>query len=187
MWILSPFTENGMPALGLFPTIRIRDISDGSLVVIDDPMIEKGDGFYAYDFAGYDDTKDYAVRCDSVTLSGTDRYSYASSGEYNYELNLIESAIDGVDTRTQGIESTVGDINTRTQDIESIINDVDVRTTLLRKIQTNRLELADGNISNWILYDDDNISPLLTFTVTDKNGALIIQQPNIPSKRSKGV
>ena len=159
MWILAYFSDEGDPALGLLPTVRIRDISDGSLIVTDDPMVEKGDGFYGYDFVVYDDTKDYAIRCDSVTLSGTDRYTYAGSGEYNVELNEIKSTID----------------------------DVDVRTLLIRKIQTNKLELLDGDAGNWILYDDDNLTPLLTFSVTDKNGDPIAQQLNVPSKRSKGV
>jgi len=159
MWILAYFSDEGDPALGLLPTVRIRDISDGSLIVTDDPMVEKGDGFYGYDFVVYNDTKDYAIRCDSVTLSGTDRYTYAGSGEYNVELNEIKSTID----------------------------DVDVRTLLIRKIQTNKLELLDGDAGNWILYDDDNLTPLLTFSVTDKNGDPIAQQLNVPSKRSKGV
>lgn len=158
MWIASFFIENGEPAVGLSPIINIRDIFDGSLVVSSGSMVEKGDGFYAYDFVGYDDTKDYAVRSDSVTLSGTDRYSYGSTGEYNELLNEIKSTVD----------------------------DIDIRTLLIRKIQTNRLELLDGDTGNWQLYDDDDTTILLTFNVIDKNGDLIVQSANIPSKRSKG-
>ena len=158
MWVVSFFTENGEPVTGLSPIINIRDISDGSLVITSGTMTEKGDGFYAYDFVGYDDTKDYAVRSDSVTLSGTDRYAFASTGEYNDTLNEIRSTVD----------------------------DIDIRTLLIRKIQTNRLELLDGDTGNWVLYDDDNATPLLTFDVQDKNGDLIVQSANIPSKRSKG-
>jgi hypothetical protein len=145
MWIASFFTENGEPVTGLSP-------------IIGSGMIEKGDGFYAYDFTGYNDTKDYTVRSDSVTLSGTDRYSYGSTGEYNESLNEIKSTVD----------------------------DIDIRTALIRKIQTNKLELADGDTGNWILYDDDSVTPLLTFDVRDKNGDLIVQPANIPSRRSKG-
>jgi len=158
MWVVSFFTENGIPATGLSPTINIRDVSNGALVVTGGAMIEKGDGSYAYDFVGYDDTKDYAIRSDSVTLSGTNRYSYGSTGEYNEALNEIKSTVDNID----------------------------VRTLLVRKIQTNRLELADGDVSNWVLYDDDSATPLLTFDVQDKNGDLIVQPANIPSRRSKG-
>jgi hypothetical protein len=158
MWIASFFEENGEPALGLSPIVNVRDISDGSLVVSSGLMIEKGDGFYAYDFVGYDETKDYLIRSDSVTISGTDRYMYASTGEYNELLNEIKSTAD----------------------------DIDIRVILIKKIQINRLELDDGDTGNWVLYDDDDVTPLLTFDVKDKNGDLILQQSNVPSKRSKG-
>jgi hypothetical protein len=61
---------------------------------------------------------------------------------------------------------------------------VDIRTTLLRKIQTNRLELFDGDTDNWILYDDDAITPLITFSISDKDGDVIVQCSSSPSKRS---
>jgi hypothetical protein len=118
-------------------------------------MIEKGDGFYGYDFTAYNPLEDYAIICDSVTLSGVERYNYASSGEYNEVLDSIESTVSVVD----------------------------LRTLLLRKIHTNRLELFDGDTDNWILYDDDRTTPLLIFSVSDKDDSIIIQQPHAPSKR----
>jgi hypothetical protein len=61
------------------------------------------------------------------------------------------------------------------------------RAALIEKILRNRLELSDGAASNWVLYDDDSVTPLLTFNVKDKNGAGIIQQALVPSRRSRGV
>jgi len=159
MLILSWFSQSGAPATGLSPTIKIRDANTGVLIVDELPMVERGDGFYAYDFVAYDQEEDYIILTDSVTLSGSERYQPAASGEYNDALNTIESTVDLVD----------------------------VKTTLLRKIQTNKLELADGSSNNWILYDDDNTTALLTFSVTDKDGSAIVQPANAPSKRSKGV
>lgn len=156
MWILAFFTRDGEPAAGLSPLVQIRDVDTGAITISGTSMVEKGDGFYGYDFSAYNPQKDYTIICDSVTLSGTERYTYASSGEYNEVLDTIESTV--------GI--------------------VDVRTSLLRKIWTNRLELFDGDTDNWILYDDDEATPLLTFSVSDKSGDLIIQQPNTPSRRS---
>jgi len=156
MWILASFTHDGEPVAGLSPVIKIRDVDTGVVVISGAPMIDKGDGFYSYDFSAYNPQRDYAIICDSVTLSGVERYTYASSGEYNEVLDSIESTV--------GI--------------------VDIRTTLLRKIQTNRLELFDGDTDNWILYDDDAVTPLLTFSVTDKDGDLIVQCSQSPSKRS---
>lgn len=155
MWILSFFTNNGAPATGLDPLVKIIDVGTGLVAVDNMIMSELDDGFYRYNFDTYDLSHDYAILCDSVTLSGSERYTYASSSEYNDVLGSIES--------------TVGMIN--------------VRTLLLRKIQTNRLELTDGDTDNWILYDDDASTPLLTFSVKDKSGQLIIQQPYAPSIR----
>lgn len=156
MWILSFFTQDGIPTTGLNPLVKVLDVETGYSVVDNELMLETGDGFYRYEFNAYEPSRDYAIICDSVTLSGSDRYTYASSGEYHTVLDSIES--------------TVGM--------------VDIRTTLLRKIQTNRLELADGDTDNWTLYDDDTSTPLLTFSVKDKSGQLIVQQPHTPSRRS---
>jgi len=155
MWILAFFTNNGEPALGLNPLVKVLDVETGLTVVNNESMVETGDGFYKYSFDAYEPARDYAVICDSVTLSGSERYTYASSGEYSEVLDSIESTV--------GL--------------------VDVRTVLLRKIQTNRLELADGDTDNWVLYDDDKTTPLLTFSVKDKSGDLIVQQPHTPSRR----
>jgi len=153
MWILAYFTHDGEPALGLSPVVTIRDVETG---ISGASMAEKGDGFYGYYFTSFNFEQNYAVICDSITLSGVERYTYAASGEYNSVLN----------------------------DIESTVGIVDLRTDLLRKIQTNRLELFDGDTDNWILYDDDGTTPLLTFSVSDKDGNIIVQCPNTPSKRS---
>lgn len=156
MWIVASFTREGVPATGLSPEVVVRDVDTSVIVINGASMNETGDGFYSYDFSGYNPSKDYTVICDSVTLSGVERYSYGSSGEYNEVLDSIESTV-GV---------------------------VDLRTLLIRKIQTNRLELMDGDADNWTLYDDDAITPLLTFDVSDKDGNIIVQQPNTPSRRS---
>jgi hypothetical protein len=155
MWILAFFTDSGEPALGLSPLVKVLDVATGLTVVNDENMVETGDGFYRYSFDAYEPSRDYAVICDSVTLSGAERYTYASSGEYAEVLNSIESTV--------GL--------------------VDIRTILLRKIQTNRLELDDGDTDNWVLYDDDKSTPFLTFSVKDKSGNLIVQQPHTPSRR----
>lgn len=162
MWILASFTDSGVPASGIspLPTIRIRNVDTTAIVVTDAFMTETGDGFYAYDFAAQDVAEDYSFRCDAGnSLSTSDRYTFGSSGPYDESIDTIASTV----------------------------SDIDVRTTLTRKIQTNRLELIDGSISNWVLYDDDSVSTLLTFSVTDKNGQAIIQPSNTPSKRTKAV
>ena len=80
MYITTYFASQGVPATGLTPTIKIRDLSDNSVVINSVAMSEVGDGFYKYNFAAYDAAKDYAIRCDGGnTLSGADRYTISST------------------------------------------------------------------------------------------------------------
>ncbi len=67
------------------------------------------------------------------------------------------------------------------------LSDTDLRAILLEKFQRNRLELTDGTTNNWVLYDDDDVTPLVTWSVADKNGATIIQPGTAPSRRTRGV
>lgn len=83
MWILAYFTSAGVPAVGLFPTIRIRNLATDALVVTDAAMAKVGDGWYKYWFAAYDSTIDYAIRCDgTAVLANADRYAFGGS-EFN--------------------------------------------------------------------------------------------------------
>jgi hypothetical protein len=90
MWIVTFFSNNGTPATGLSPTIRIRDLSDDSLAVTDGSMLESGDGSYKYDFTAYDRDEDYSIRCDGgAGLSDSDRYTFA--GNENYVDDVVDS------------------------------------------------------------------------------------------------
>jgi len=168
MWILASFTDGGVPASGIspLPTIRIRDVATSSVVVSDISMSETGDGFYAYDFAAQDFEKDYTFRCDAGDyLTDSERYTFGSSGPYDESIDDIQTVVNSTETT---------------------ITEVDVRTELLRKFQTNRLELIDGDTYNWVLYDDDDTA-LLYFSVSDRDGKFIIQTPHTPSRRNKAV
>ena len=91
MYILSFFNDDGVPKTGLTPTIKIRDVSNGSLLINGASMTEVGDGFYRYDYVAYDTTKDYAIVCDGgVSLSDSERYVYAGNESY------VEDVADGV-------------------------------------------------------------------------------------------
>ena len=76
MKILTYFTEYGIPKEGLSPTIRIRKLSDNSLVITDAAMSEVGDGSYAYNFTGYTN-EEYSIRCYGGSgLPIEEQYSY---------------------------------------------------------------------------------------------------------------
>ena len=173
MWITSFFTQNGIPKINLTPTINITRISDDMPVVVSGVMLELGGGSYKYDFTDYEITSNYFILCDGgPTLSNYERYTDGTSGEYGNSLYSIDTTVSGIDVKVDSIESTV--------------NDIDVRTILIRKIQTNKLQLSDGDTGNWILYNDNSTDVLLEFDITDKNGNAIIQPVSSPSRRSKG-
>ena len=116
MQILAFFTNNGVPATGLSPTIRIRNVDTTVLVVTDAAMSETGDGHYSYDFTGYDPTEDYAIRCDGgVTLRNTDRYKYAGNDNYYDDIDRV------IDTNTYilGISGDIGEVNTNVLNISA--------------------------------------------------------------------
>jgi hypothetical protein len=158
MWITTYFNTNIAPVTGLTPMIKIREVETGTIVV-SGTMSEVGDGFYTYDFAGYDITKDYYMFCDALTLPSKYRYKYLTSGEYGDIIN------------------TVGVLS----------DNVELRTLLIKKILTNRLELVDGDTNNWVLYDDDSATTLLTWDVTDKSDSAVEQEEGTESRRSKAT
>ena len=54
------------------------------------------------------------------------------------------------------------------------------------KVLINRTELTEGASGNFIVYDDDDTTPLYTHDVTDKDGDAIILDDGIPAERSRG-
>jgi len=67
--------SNGSPATGLSPVIS-GNIFDGTQVISGESMTEIANGFYYYDFTGYDYTEDYVFMAYESTL---DRYVYLSN------------------------------------------------------------------------------------------------------------
>jgi hypothetical protein len=57
---------------------------------------------------------------------------------------------------------------------------------LILRILKNKLELSNGSSDNWVLYDDDDTTPLLSFSVTDVTGSHVTSPKGVPAKRSKG-
>lgn len=158
MWIVTYFQIEGVGINGLSPITRIRDIAT-TLVVASGTMSEKGSGFYAYDFAGYDITTEYVILCDSVTLSGVNRYKSLATGEYGDLINTVELVTD----------------------------EIDLRIDLIKKIMQNKLELSDGDTGNLVIYDDDGTTERIKWDVTDVVDDPIVQEPYNTSNRSKGA
>ena len=130
MQVLAFFTNDGVPQPGLTPTVRIRDISDNSLVVTDLAASEVGDGWYKYDFAAYDSAKEYAIRFDGgATLADSDRYTSGTNDSF------VDDITNGVwsDNLSSYNSGEAGDILnkilTATEIESAAINDTGASTT----------------------------------------------------------
>ena len=110
MIILAYFSDNGVPATGLSSTIRIRDLSDNSLVANSVAMSEIGDGFYGYTFTTYDNTVEYSFRADgSSTLGDSDRYVFGSN-----DTGQIDAMVSNGITRSGDIITIYNEASTST-------------------------------------------------------------------------
>lgn len=158
MWVTTYFNDSVGPATGLTPTICIRDVETGT-VVVSGTMTEISRGFYKFELFGYDITKDYTVLCDSVTLPSAYRYKGSSSGEWGNIINNIGLVSDNVD----------------------------FRVNLVRKIWKNRLILKDGGVQNLTVYEDDDVTPVIKWDVTDLTDDLISQGRYNSSRRTRGA
>jgi len=125
MIITAFFTNNGIPATGLSPTIRIRDLFDNSLVITDAAMSEVGDGGYKYNYISYDATKEYSIRCDGgVLLSATERYTYGGNENYyeDTQQSVWSETVSGY-SNADTFGGLVRQIDTNTESISaSFIN-----------------------------------------------------------------
>jgi len=90
MYILSFFTESGVPKTGLSTTVTVREVPAGTIEVNGEAMLELGDGFYYYDFTTYDYTKDYAILADgSGTLVNAERYQASGNENFVEDINSV--------------------------------------------------------------------------------------------------
>ena len=142
--IVAFFANLGVPATGLSPTIRIRELAGDTLVVTDAAMVEIGDGLYRYDFTAYDTTVNYAIRCDgTASLPDAERYSWAVNEDYEQD---VEYAVHDAAATDHVVSGSFG-----------------AMVKLIEQILRNRIDTnpATGIIT---LYDDGG-TPLLTGTI----------------------
>lgn len=93
MYVTAFYTTDGDPALGLTPKISIWDVSTHALLVDEHNMSEIDGGWYEYDYAAYDSSIDYAIRCDGgATLGGFERY--ASAGNESFSGDIADAVWD---------------------------------------------------------------------------------------------
>jgi len=85
-------TAGGGPAIGMspLPTIRIRRISDNTLVVTDATMTELGDGWYTFDFTSlFDEGESYVILADAAALNNSrDRLKFGTIDSRGFTPNI---------------------------------------------------------------------------------------------------
>lgn len=107
MRLFAFFTNAGVPALGLAPTIDVWD-SAGNHPVNAQAMAEIAGGWYQYNFAAYNDTVDYVIRADGgAGLPDFERYVFGSnecdSSVAESELN-IRAGADTLDSLSDQLD-----------------------------------------------------------------------------------
>lgn len=185
--INSYFTKNGTPKLGLTPIIRIWEVDDisESLVIINQPYSELGDGFYKYVFTianGYDETKRYVIRSDADdnTISDGERYAVAVTDELTISDETVNRIVDLTwdETATDHINpGSTGLLHNQIHaDTSQLRTDNTLQISLLDlliKYESNKT-ILDKNLYTLTVYDDDGTTPLTIFDLKDSNG-----QPSI--------
>lgn len=178
--ITSFFTNNGVPTVGLSPTIQIWELHPtnpliNTSVVTGDPMVEIGGGWYRYDFLTYDIAKNYTFTTDGGgTLPTFERYSTAVNESYQED---VVSAVLDEDATSHIIPGSVGLViqqthaNTVTTLTTCITNMTQVLAMLeeLLKYDMNRTKL-DKIAKTLTVYDDDQVTPIRVFNLKDSNG-----------------
>jgi hypothetical protein len=110
MIITAFFSASGTPKTGLSPTVNIRRIDTGALVITAGAMSEVGDGFYKYDFTTYSAALEYSILCDGTsTLTGYDRYATAALDANNdvlataANLATVDTVVDAIKAKTDSL------------------------------------------------------------------------------------
>ena len=140
------------------------------------PLGGSQDGFYRYVFDtvnGYDPLKAYIFRVDGgVAQPSSERYQAGEfdptdSADTMVDLIYDEPRLDHL------VAGSVGEaVNLNRTDLTSLVlsvADIETLVTLLLKFETNRTRI-DGVAKTMIIYDDDCVTPLRTFSLRDANG-----------------
>ena len=156
MNILSFFTKAGSPAIGLnIPTVKVIEVPSSVIVVNNQNMTELSNGFYFYDFVGYDFTKDYAILCDgTIELSGSERYVVA--GNESYSIGLIRSEIEKIIKSDPSIELAIipNDTAPLSDQIQFLFQYFRNKRVVTDTLETMFKENASTELGTSVLSDD---------------------------------
>lgn len=176
------FTSAGVPQFGLTPTIDIFELhptnpTTNSHVVVSQPVVEVGMGWYRYNFSTYDPTRSYVFTFDGgPTLPDCDRYKYGGNESYVDDIAPAvwdQASMNHVSAGTTG--EVLAQIKADTATIS--VNEVQLLTLLstLLKYERNRTRIDVTN-AQMIIYDDDCTTPLTVFNLRDFNGMPSVEE-----------
>ena len=155
------FTNNGVPATGLTPTIKFKDVNSGTDITATitggvTTLTEVGDGFYQYTLNNYTGSQSYAVVVDGgIALQGRERY-YVSANE-NYLEDIHGAKLEFYSTGSIG---------------KNIFN--------TNVINSGRYKVENNQI---IIYKNDNSTEIMRFNIFDSNGLPINNSINVFERR----
>lgn len=178
MIINSYFSDGGVPAVGLHPTIRVWRVQhDDNVLVSESAMEEVGDGFYKFAFSQYESQYGYIFRADGgPTLTATDRYSIAATETVHLQddqLNAIADRVWDEPVADHTSAGTAGEMLAQTKaDTKSVVIGQSALNSLigtLLKYEKNRTRI-DVAAKTLTVYDDDGITALTVFDLKDHQG-----------------
>jgi hypothetical protein len=196
---------------GLVPTF-LHYTDDTGTPVTQPSIVEDANGYYYFDYGTITTALHWALnpvgdveRASGViniyTLSIAEKQNMQDGVVSEIDINegkldAIQTTVNATDTTVQTNLDTIISSRATNADILSATSALALETTsqtilsqaqLSLKLAKNRLELVDGSVNNWILYDDDDSTPLLTFSVVDKNNNGISLPSGAPAKRTRGL
>lgn len=176
--ITAHFSVGGVPQINLTPTIDLFELGATNTQVINDGnLAEIGNGWYRYDFSGYNPSKAYVFTIDGGTsLAVCDRYKYGGNESYAEDITSAVLNEPLINHSTSGsLAETVNMIKADTASIMVSESAIVILLDTLLKYQRNRTKIDTAN-AQLIIYDDDGTTPLTTFNLKDFNGMPSVQE-----------
>ncbi len=162
----------GVAALTL--TVAVRRLSDGFYLDWNDATF-KASGWTTKNGAMTDKGAGRYERSLAVTsAAGTVLLAEYACANVGYELSATEEV------------QVVAALNDLPASVwaDSSATTLVARIALLHKLARNRIVEAAGSPGTLILYDDDDVTPLLTWLLLDSSGGAVTAQVGAPARRS---
>lgn len=203
MLITAFYSVSGVPSTGLTPTIDIRNIATGALVITAGNMTEVGSGWYKYDFTTAVAGVDYVFVCDGGSgLTSIERYvagstddavastvaaavwdelesSHVAAGSMGLllgNLNDVDMAVSDIPTKAENAAAVWDALETS----HVAAGSMGLALSQIRQIETGKWAIVGNTMT---LYADNGTTVIKAFTITDKHGHAIALDDGAPASR----